>query len=70
MVALDAFAPNQKVEMVLMSTEGRSLKAESLVPTVKGQQVKFNVSSYAAGMYLLHIKQGMLSETKKVMIVR
>jgi len=70
MVALDAFAPNQKVEMVLISTEGRSLKAESLVPTVKGQQVRFNVSSYAAGMYLLHIKQGMLSQTKKVMIVR
>jgi hypothetical protein len=70
MVTLNEFVPNQKMEMVLMTTEGRSLKAESLVPTVKGQQVRFDVRSFAAGMYLLQIKQGMLTETKKVMIVR
>jgi len=70
MVTLDEFVPNQKMEMVLMTTEGRSLKAESLVPAVKGHQVRFDVRSYAAGIYLLHIKQGMLTETKKVMIVR
>jgi hypothetical protein len=70
MVTLDAFVPGQKLEMVLMTAEGRSLKAESLVPAVKGQQVRMDVRSYAAGIYLLHIKQGVLTETKKVMIAR
>ena len=70
MVALDAFAPNQKVEMVLMTAEGRSLKAESLIPSIKGQQVRFDVRNFASGYYLLQVKQGVLSETKRVMIIR
>jgi len=68
MVAFDKFAPNQKVEMVLMTAEGRSLKAESLMPTVKGQQVRFDVSNISSGFYLLRIKQGLLTETKRVVV--
>ena len=70
MVALDAFAPNQKVEMVLMTAEGRTLKAENLMPAVNGLQVRFNVSQLASGSYLLHIKQGSLTETKRVVVAR
>jgi hypothetical protein len=50
-VGLESFAPNRKLEMVLMTAEGRSLKAESLVPKVKGQQVKFDVRTFVSGNY-------------------
>jgi hypothetical protein len=70
MVSLDKFLPNQKVEMVLMTSEGRSVKAESLIPSIKGQQVRFDVRNFASGYYLLQVKQGALSETKRVMIIR
>lgn len=70
LVTLDQFVPNQKLEMLLMTSEGRSLKTESLVPTVKGQQVRFDIRQISSGYYLLQVKQGALQQTKKVMIVK
>jgi hypothetical protein len=70
MVRLDDFEPGKKLEMVLMQADGRAVSAQSLVPAVKGQQVRMDVRALGAGYYLLQVKQGALSQAKRVVIVR
>jgi hypothetical protein len=70
MVRLDEFEPGKKLEMVLMQADGRAVSAQSLVPAVKGQQVRMDVRALGAGYYLLQVKQGVLQQTKKVVICR
>jgi hypothetical protein len=41
--------PNEKLELTLMQADGKVQTAQSLVPTVKGQQVRMDVSRAAAG---------------------
>ena len=69
-ITLDEFMPNQKMELTLMQADGKVQTAQALTPTVKGQQVRMDVSRMAAGLYLLQVKQGLISETKRVIIVR
>ena len=70
MVSLDAFEPNKKLEMVLMQVDGKPLSVQSVIPAIKGQQVRFDVRAMAAGYYLLQVKQGGLSKSKRVIIAR
>ena len=70
MVRLDAFETGKKLEMVLMQADGRTLASQSFNPAVKGQQVRFDLRAMSAGYYLLQVKQGMLSEVKRVIISR
>jgi hypothetical protein len=70
MVSLNNFEAGKKVEMVLMQVDGKAVAAQSLIPAVKGQQVRFNVRSMSAGYYLMQVKQGGLSEAKRVVIAR
>ncbi len=70
MVAIDAFVPNKKVEMLIMTADGRSLLSKSFIPSIKGEQVRFDVRNIASGYYLLLIKQGVLTTTKRVMVTR
>jgi hypothetical protein len=69
-VSLDAFDPNKKVEIVMLTVEGRAVQAQSVIPQTKGQQVRFNVRTLGAGFYLVKVQQGVLTETKRVVIVR
>jgi hypothetical protein len=69
-VSLDDFESGIKLEMVLMQADGRAVAAQSLVPDVKGQQVRFNVRAVSAGYYLLQVKQGARSMTKRVIVTR
>ncbi len=68
MVSLDEFKPNQKVEISLMQADGRVQQSQSLIPSVKGQQVKLDVSRNASGLYFINIKQGTQTQTKRVMV--
>ncbi len=69
-IALDDVVLHQKVDMVLMSADGRALQSQSIIPFAKRQQVRFDVRNLASGYYLLQIKQAALTETKRVMIMR
>ncbi len=68
-VTLDAFVPNQKMELTLMQADGKVQQAQSLMPTVRGQQVRMNLTKYPAGLYLLQVRQGFVTETKRVIIL-
>jgi hypothetical protein len=70
MVTLDEFEPNKKLEIALMTVEGRTVQVQSLVPQTKGQQVVFDVRALGAGIYLVKVQQGTLTETKKVLVVK
>jgi hypothetical protein len=70
MVTLDAFTPNQKLELSLMQADGKPMIAQSITPVIAAQQVRMDVSRLSSGYYLLQVKQGMLQQTKKVMIVK
>jgi hypothetical protein len=70
MVALDEFEPNKKVDLVMMTIEGRAIKSQSVIPQTSGQQVRFDVGGLSAGLYLIKVQQGILIETKRVVIVR
>ena len=70
MVTLDAFVPNQKMELVLMQADGKLQTAQSLVPNMKGQQVRMDVSRMAAGYYLLVARQQGMVVSKQVFIMR
>lgn len=70
MVSLSGITPNQKLEMVLLTADGRAVQSQSLIPVSKDQQVRFDVRNMATGYYLLRINQEKLMQTKKVMIVR
>lgn len=69
-IALDEVLLHQKVDMVLMSADGRALQSQSIIPFAKRQQVRFDVRNLASGYYLLQIKQAALTETKHVLIMR
>ncbi len=70
MVSLSGITPNQKLEMVLMTADGRAVQSQSLTPVAKDQQVRLDVRSLSTGYYLLRINQEKLMQTKKVMIVQ
>jgi hypothetical protein len=67
-VSLQEFETGKKVEMVLITLDGRNLKALSLIPASKGQWVTFNVRGMPTGFYLLRVQQGNLMEVKKVLV--
>jgi hypothetical protein len=69
-VSLDEFEAGKKVQLTMISVDGRPLKSLSVLPETKGQQVKINVSGMHGGLYLLRAQQGTLNEVKKVMIQR
>jgi hypothetical protein len=70
MVALDDFVPRQKVELTIMQVDGKIIQSQSIVPEVKGQQVRFDVSREPHGFYMLQIRQNSLNVAKKFIIVR
>jgi hypothetical protein len=53
-----------------MQADGKVQTAQSMMPTMRGQQMRLDVSSTAAGLYLLQARQGTLTETKRVIILR
>jgi hypothetical protein len=67
-VSMLEFNPGKKVELVLMTADGRNLKALSLMPESKGQQVTFNVRGLSSGFYMLKVQQGNLIEVKKIFV--
>ena len=69
-ISLDAFEPGKKLELALLQADGRAVATQSLIPEVKGQQIKLDVRVISAGYYLLQAKQGSLSQTKRVVIAR
>jgi hypothetical protein len=69
-IALDDVVLHQKVDMVLMSADGRALQSQSIIPFAKRQQVRFDVRNLASDYYLLQIKQAALTETKRILIMR
>ncbi len=70
MVTLDEFLPNRKMEILLMQADGKVQQAQSLTPTLKGQQVSMNVSRAAVGNYILMVKQAGLAINRQVVIMR
>jgi len=70
MVTLDEFVPNQKMELTLMQADGKVQTAHSLTPTIKGQQVRLDVSRSAAGYYILLVKQSGIMINRQVIIIR
>jgi hypothetical protein len=70
MVSLNGITPNQKLEMVMLTADGRAVHSQSIMPLSHDQQVWLDVKGLATGYYLLRISQQKLMQTKKVMIVR
>jgi subtilase family serine protease len=70
MLSLNNFEPNKKVEIVMLTVDGRSIQSQSLIPQTKGQQARFDVRGLGAGFYLIRVQQGILTETKRVVVVR
>ena len=70
MITLDEFVPNQKMELTLVQADGKIQAAQSLTPTIKGQQVRMDVSRSAGGYYLLVARQNGLIMSNRVVIIR
>ena len=70
MVTLNEFVPNQKMELTLMQADGKIQQLQSLVPTIRGQQVRMDVSRAAAGYYILSVKQSGVMINRQVVILR
>jgi uncharacterized repeat protein (TIGR01451 family) len=70
MVTLDEFEPNKKMELTLLQADGKVQTAQSLIPAIKGQQVRMDVSRMAAGYYFLLAKQQGMVVSKRVVIIR
>lgn len=70
MVTLNNFVPNQKVDLTLMRADGKVQQANSLTPSIMGQQVRMDVSRAAAGYYFLLAKQQGMVISKKVLVVK
>jgi hypothetical protein len=70
MVTIDEFVPNKKMELTLMQADGKVQVAQSLMPAMKGQQVRMDVSRMAAGYYILLVKQEAMTLNKQVLIIR
>ncbi len=69
-VSLNGLTPNQKLEMIMLTADGRAVQSQSIIPVSKDQQLRLDVSGLSNGYYLLRISQEKLMQTKKVMIVR
>jgi hypothetical protein len=67
-VRIETVSNGQKAEIVLRTIDGRLLQSQSIIPQVKNQQVSFNVSGMAPGIYLLTVTQGNTVETKRVLV--
>ena len=68
-VILEEFEPGQKVELVLLSSDGRNLKSTSLIPETKGQKVRIGVGGLAKGYYLIRASQLDKQVVKKLLIM-
>jgi len=69
-VTLEEFEPNHILELSLLKADGKVQQAQSLMPTLKGQQVKMDVSRAAAGYYILKVQQQGIILTRQVVILR
>lgn len=69
-VSLENFEPGKNLEIVLLQADGRPVASQSLIPATKGQQVRFNLHGKASGYYLVQTKQGLMQQTKRLMILR
>jgi Bacterial lectin/Secretion system C-terminal sorting domain/Putative metal-binding motif/SprB repeat len=69
-ITLNGFAAGQKVELALVQVDGKVVSTQSLIPYMKGQQVRVDVRSMNTGYYLLQVKQGALQQVNKVLIVK
>jgi hypothetical protein len=69
-VSLESFEPEKKVEIVLITVDGRSVQSKSLIPKSRGQQVRFDVRNLSSGFYLLRVQQDNQIETKRVVVFR
>lgn len=70
MITLSGFEPGKKLEMNMIQVDGKPVLAQSITPRMKLQQVRIDVRQLSTGYYLLQVRQGVLQQTKKVMIVR
>jgi len=70
MITLNNFVPNKKVELTLLQADGKVQQANSLTPTMMGQQVRMDISRAAEGYYILMAKQQGMTISQKVMVVR
>jgi hypothetical protein len=69
-VAIDEFIPNKKIEMLIITADGRAIQSKNSIPKLKGEQIIFDVRNMPSGYYLLLIKQGSLTKTKRVIVAR
>jgi hypothetical protein len=70
MVVLDVVKAYEKVELVMLTVDGRVLQSKNIVPVKNGQQVFFDASGLSTGFYLMKVRQGKFTETKRVIIAR
>jgi len=69
-VTLNGFEVGKKLELHMVQADGKVVSGQSITPLTHSQQVRINVSKLSSGYYLLQIRQGVMQQTKKVMIVR
>jgi Secretion system C-terminal sorting domain/Putative metal-binding motif len=70
MVTLKGFEAGKKLELQLIQADGKVVLGQSLTTFMQRQQVRIDVKKLNAGFYLLQVRQGVLQQTKKVMIVK
>jgi len=69
-VTLNGFEAGKKLELQLVQADGKVVLGQSLTPFMQRQQVRLDVRKLNAGFYLVQVRQGVLQQTKKVMIAR
>jgi len=70
MVTVYGFEAGKKLELQLVQADGKVVLGQSLTPFMQSQQVRLDVRKLNAGFYLVQVRQGVLQQTKKVMIAR
>jgi Putative metal-binding motif/Secretion system C-terminal sorting domain len=70
MVTLNGFEAGKKLELQLVQADGKVVLGQSLTPFMQRQQVRLDVRKLNAGFYLIQVRQGVLQQTRKVMIAR
>jgi len=70
MVTLNGFEPAKKLELQLVQADGKVVLGQSITPLMQRQQVRLDVKKLYAGFYIIQVRQGVLQQTKKVMIAR
>jgi hypothetical protein len=69
-VLLKDMVPGKKVEVSLLSSDGRNINAQSVVPVKQEQLVQFNVRLLSTGYYLIRAQQETKVVVQKVMVAR